>query len=152
MSLFGLLLLLLGTSLLLLLLLSLTLLFGCCCCSVGPFQSDALVVPHSCIFDQLRNSKLCQTYDAWNKSTTTACIGRSMIQQSFTVLQPCAVNRFSGAEFVCCPVFADVTHNDDDDDDDYDDNDDDGWCYKLITAFCIDRPDIARVTTQKNTI
>ena len=73
-------------------------------CLVGPFQSDALLVPRTCLFDHIHDSRTCQSYDAWNQSAIAACAGRGLVQQSFAIMQPCAVDRFSGAEFVCCPA------------------------------------------------
>ena len=32
-----------------------------------------------------------------------SCVDRGMVQNSFSLLQPCDINRFQGAEFVCCP-------------------------------------------------
>jgi len=71
---------------------------------VGPFQSDALLVPRTCLFDHIHDQRACQSYDAWNQSAIAACAGRALIQQSFAIMQPCGVDRFSGAEFVCCPA------------------------------------------------
>jgi len=76
-------------------------------CLVGPFQSDALLVPEHCVFDHVHNSKLCTSFAEWNKTAHQACTDRSMVQQSFAMLQPCGIDKFNGVEFVCCPVKAD---------------------------------------------
>lgn len=73
-------------------------------CLVGPFQSDALLVPEHCIFDHVHDSKLCTSYGEWNKSAISSCDGRSMRLHSFSMLQPCGIDRFNGVEFVCCPA------------------------------------------------
>ena len=71
--------------------------------TVGPFQSDALLVPELCIFDHIHNSSLCTSHSEWNKTSVQSCVGRNMVQQSFAMLQPCGIDRFNGVEFVCCP-------------------------------------------------
>lgn len=78
-------------------------------CIVGAFQSDALLVPEHCVFDHIHDSSLCTTFDEWNKNSVQACKERQMIQQSFAMLQPCGIDRFSGVEFVCCPTKQDVS-------------------------------------------
>jgi hypothetical protein len=60
-------------------------------------------VPEHCIFDHVHDSKLCTSYGEWNKTAAQSCSGRSMQLQSFSMLQPCGIDRFNGVEFVCCP-------------------------------------------------
>lgn len=73
-------------------------------CLVGAFQSEALRVPEHCQFDHIHDSSECKTYDAWNVTTSAACHARhGATLHRFSVLQPCAIDGFNGAEFVCCP-------------------------------------------------
>jgi len=78
---------------------------GCVCVrAVGAFQSEALRVPEHCQFDHIHESSNCKTYEAWNKTTSEACTARHGAKlHRFSVLQPCAIDGFNGAEFVCCP-------------------------------------------------
>src|SRR6218665_189324 len=74
--------------------------------AVGPFQSDALLVPEHCTFDHIHDSKICTSYSEWNETSFRSCHDRDMIQQSFAMLQPCGIDKFNGVEFVCCPTEA----------------------------------------------
>jgi len=75
-----------------------------CRCAVGAFQSEALRVPAHCQFDHIHDSSDCKTYDSWNRTTSDACDARhGATLHRFSVLQPCAIDGFNGAEFVCCP-------------------------------------------------
>ncbi|XP_064595502.1 amyloid-beta precursor-like protein [Liolophura sinensis] len=115
-------------------------------CLVGAFQSTALLVPEHCRFDHYHDTGLCERYDWWNSTSSDRCKKDDMICQSFDILLPCGVDRFSGVEFVCCPkdvqhkpkVSIDVhvdhvekpaqensSNDDEDDDDDEEDEDDD---------------------------
>lgn len=71
-------------------------------CLVGAFQSDALLVPEHCLFDHKHGDK-CLSETDWNTTAVSACTGRIMKMQSFAILQPCGIDRFTGVEFVCCP-------------------------------------------------
>jgi len=71
--------------------------------SVGPFQSDALLVPEHCVFDHVHNSRLCSSYDHWNRTALQSCNARGYQLQNFAILQPCGIDKFNGVEFVCCP-------------------------------------------------
>ena len=72
---------------------------------MGAFQSEALRVPEHCQFDHIHDSTQCKTYNAWNRSTSEACRARHGAKlHRFSVLQPCAIDGFNGAEFVCCPA------------------------------------------------
>ena len=77
--------------------------FFCRVYAVGPFQSDALLVPDHCVFDHVHDQKQCTSYRAWNDTATASCVNRAMTLRSFSMLQPCGIDRFSGVEFVCCP-------------------------------------------------
>lgn len=71
---------------------------------VGPFQSDALLVPEHCIFDHYHDSRVCNEFDECNKTAMSKCALRQMTTQSFAMLWPCKEpGHFSGVEFVCCP-------------------------------------------------
>ena len=70
---------------------------------VGPFQSDALLVPEHCVFDHVHNSRLCSSYGHWNRTALQSCSARGHQLQNFAILQPCGVDKFNGVEFVCCP-------------------------------------------------
>ena len=70
---------------------------------MGPFQSDALLVPEHCVFDHIHDLKLCTSFGAWNDTARQACTQRAMVAQSFAMLQPCGIDKFNGVEFVCCP-------------------------------------------------
>ncbi|GAB1601946.1 amyloid-beta A4 protein-like isoform X2 [Argonauta hians] len=73
-------------------------------CLVGPFQSDALLVPEHCIFDHYHDSRVCNEFDECNKTAMSKCSLRQMTTQSFAMLWPCKEpGHFSGVEFVCCP-------------------------------------------------
>ena len=72
--------------------------------AVGPFQSDALLVPEHCLFDHIHDSKECKPYEDWNVTAAKSCVNRRMTLQSFAILQPCGIDRFNGVEFVCCPA------------------------------------------------
>ena len=75
----------------------------CVAVSVGPFQSDALLVPEHCVFDHVHNSRLCSSYGHWNRTALQSCSARDFQLQNFAILQPCGVDKFNGVEFVCCP-------------------------------------------------
>jgi len=72
-------------------------------CAVGPFQSDALLVPDHCVFDHVHDQKQCTSYRTWNDTALASCVNRGMLLRSFSMLQPCGIDRFNGVEFVCCP-------------------------------------------------
>ncbi|KAL1138515.1 hypothetical protein AAG570_008578 [Ranatra chinensis] len=119
-------------------------------CLEGPFQSDALLVPESCLFDHIHNQTKCWEFERWNQTAAQACQDRDMSLRTFAMLLPCGISLFSGVEFVCCPakdktpmkkailpalpmggseVFDNIDEPEDDidadDDDDVDDDDDD---------------------------
>jgi len=71
--------------------------------AVGPFQSDALLVPEHCVFDHVHNSRLCSSYAHWNRTALQSCNARGYQLQNFAILQPCGIDKFNGVEFVCCP-------------------------------------------------
>nr|NP_001245449.1 beta amyloid protein precursor-like, isoform C [Drosophila melanogaster]AFH07165.1 beta amyloid protein precursor-like, isoform C [Drosophila melanogaster] len=70
---------------------------------LGPFQSDALLVPEGCLFDHIHNASRCWPFVRWNQTGAAACQERGMQMRSFAMLLPCGISVFSGVEFVCCP-------------------------------------------------
>lgn len=73
-------------------------------CLVGPFQSEALLVPEHCIFDHYHDPRVCNEFDQCNETAMSKCSARGMTTQSFAMLWPCQEpGHFSGVEFVCCP-------------------------------------------------
>ncbi|GBP37869.1 Amyloid-beta-like protein [Eumeta japonica] len=69
----------------------------------GPFQSDALLVPESCLFDHIHNQSRCWQFSRWNATAGRACAQRGLHLRTFAMLLPCDISLFSGVEFVCCP-------------------------------------------------
>jgi Copper-binding of amyloid precursor, CuBD len=78
--------------------------YVCLLFSVGPFQSDALLVPAGCIFDHVHESHVCKSFSEWNATAVQSCNLKNRVARSFAVLQPCEglVSSFDGVEFVCC--------------------------------------------------
>ncbi|XP_074653490.1 amyloid-beta precursor-like protein isoform X2 [Tubulanus polymorphus] len=74
-------------------------------CLVGPFQSDALLVPRHCNFSHEHDPKKCLGFDAWTQSAMKRCAERNMHlhKKNYAMLQPCGTDLFAGVEFVCCP-------------------------------------------------
>ncbi|XP_052127408.1 amyloid-beta-like protein isoform X2 [Frankliniella occidentalis] len=72
-------------------------------CLEGPFQSDALLVPESCLFDHVHNQTRCWEFGRWNETAAQSCADRDMQLRSFAMLLPCGISVFAGVEFVCCP-------------------------------------------------
>ncbi|XP_048483397.1 amyloid-beta-like protein isoform X2 [Plutella xylostella] len=72
-------------------------------CLEGPFQSDALLVPESCLFDHIHNQSRCWQFNRWNATAGRACAQRGLRLRTFAMLLPCGISLFSGVEFVCCP-------------------------------------------------
>ncbi|XP_026313707.1 amyloid-beta-like protein isoform X2 [Hyposmocoma kahamanoa] len=72
-------------------------------CLEGPFQSDALLVPESCLFDHIHNQSRCWQFSRWNATAGHACAQRGLRLRTFAMLLPCGISLFSGVEFVCCP-------------------------------------------------
>ncbi|XP_055867532.1 amyloid-beta precursor-like protein isoform X1 [Biomphalaria glabrata] len=109
-------------------------------CLVGGFQSDALLVPQHCEFDHRHDQSQCEGFSHWNSVADEACAKKGMHLESFGMLLNCQLGKFSGVEYVCCPVKTETKYqepqNDDkpdnwintheeldkDDDDDDDDN------------------------------
>lgn len=73
-------------------------------CVVGPFQSEALLVPEHCVFDHLHDERSCQALSEWHETGSKACVSRGLALESSAPLSVCGVARFHGVEFVCCPA------------------------------------------------
>lgn len=69
--------------------------------TVGPFESDALLVPQHCHFYHEHNQ--CDTYKKWGDWATADCQAKDMRIDSFSMLLDCDIDRFAGVEYVCCP-------------------------------------------------
>ncbi|CAI2356815.1 unnamed protein product [Caenorhabditis sp. 36 PRJEB53466] len=106
-------------------------------CIDGEFHSEALQVPHDCQFSHVNARDQCNDYQHWKDEATNQCSNKktkenkAMIVRSFAVLEPCALDLFTGVEFVCCPNDqtnktdgrkVDEEDDDDDDDDAYEDD------------------------------
>lgn len=106
-------------------------------CIDGEFHSEALQVPHDCQFSHVNSRDQCNDYQHWKDEAGKQCSGKkskdtkAMVVRSFAVLEPCALDMFTGVEFVCCPNDqtnktsghkADEDDEDDDDDDAYEDD------------------------------
>lgn len=77
-------------------------------CLTGPFQSDALVVPHKCQFDHIHDKDQCNKFDYWADVAKKSCSDlHQMDTDSFAMLLPCGTDMFTGVEFVCCPADVD---------------------------------------------
>jgi len=72
-------------------------------CLVGPFQSDALLVPRHCNFSHEHDQKKCYEPYYWSQTATKKCSQRNMHLQDYGMLQPCGIDLYAGVEFVCCP-------------------------------------------------
>ncbi|CAO4385410.1 unnamed protein product [Caenorhabditis nigoni] len=100
-------------------------------CIDGEFHSEALQVPHDCQFSHVNSRDQCNDYQHWKDEAGKQCSGKKakdtkpMIVRSFAVLEPCALDMFTGVEFVCCPN--DQTNKTKTEDEDDDDDDDDAY-------------------------
>jgi len=74
-------------------------------CVVGEFESEALLVPEGCHFGHVDDREVCEDLKHWNSTAHRECEKRDggMEVNSFSILQPCGVDMFSGVEYVCCP-------------------------------------------------
>jgi len=125
-------------------------------CLVGPFQSEALLVPEHCLFDHIHDSKLCTSFSEWNQTASKSCEYRAMKLQSFSMLQPCGIDKFNGVEFVCCPptskvadIGGGVVVVDRSDEDEYDDDDDDDEYYDDLPVPTTRAPPVVTTTTTR---
>ncbi|KAF6029247.1 Appl [Bugula neritina] len=73
-------------------------------CLTGPYQSDTLVVPNKCHFSYLHDNSTCAGPEVWKKKAMTHCSTKyDMLLEDYGMLAPCGVDKFIGADFVCCP-------------------------------------------------
>lgn len=72
---------------------------------MGEFESEALLVPEGCHFGHVDDKQTCEKFSYWNKTAQNECARRSggLNLRSFSILEPCGLDMFSGVEFVCCP-------------------------------------------------
>ena len=70
---------------------------------VGPFESDALLVPPKCRFEHMHDDSNCLSHDQWHTRASDKCQSEGMIVKDYGVLIPCGTGKFTGVEFVCCP-------------------------------------------------
>ncbi|XP_058237198.1 amyloid beta (A4) precursor protein a isoform X2 [Hemibagrus wyckioides] len=73
-------------------------------CLVGEFVSDALLVPDKCKFLHQERMDMCETHLHWHTVAKESCGDHGMNLHNYGMLLPCAIDRFRGVEFVCCPV------------------------------------------------
>ncbi|CAD6190653.1 unnamed protein product [Caenorhabditis auriculariae] len=100
-------------------------------CIDGDFRSEALQVPHDCLFSHVNIRDHCNDYSYWKEEATKQCASKKekqVVLRSFAVLEPCSIDMFTGVEFVCCPNDQPLKEeirkrlSDDDDKDDDDDS------------------------------
>ncbi|XP_046694337.1 amyloid beta (A4) precursor protein a isoform X2 [Silurus meridionalis] len=73
-------------------------------CLVGEFVSDALLVPDKCKFLHQERMDKCESHLHWHTVAKESCSDHTMNLHDYGMLLPCAIDRFRGVEFVCCPV------------------------------------------------
>ncbi|KAK3510537.1 hypothetical protein QTP70_009872 [Hemibagrus guttatus] len=73
-------------------------------CLVGEFVSDALLVPDKCKFLHQERMDMCESHLHWHTVAKESCGDHSMNLHDYGMLLPCAIDRFRGVEFVCCPT------------------------------------------------
>ncbi|XP_023139341.1 amyloid-like protein 2 isoform X5 [Amphiprion ocellaris] len=72
-------------------------------CLVGEFVSDVLLVPEKCKFFHKERMDMCISHQQWHGVAKEACAKSSMVLHSYGMLLPCAIDKFHGTEYVCCP-------------------------------------------------
>ncbi|XP_051813716.1 amyloid-like protein 2 isoform X5 [Acanthochromis polyacanthus] len=72
-------------------------------CLVGEFVSDVLLVPEKCKFFHKERMDMCVSHQQWHGVAKEACSKSSMVLHSYGMLLPCAIDKFHGTEYVCCP-------------------------------------------------
>ncbi|XP_043936401.1 amyloid-like protein 2 isoform X2 [Protopterus annectens] len=72
-------------------------------CLVGEFVSEALLVPDKCKFLHQEKMDSCESYLYWHNVAKEACTVIELELHSYGMLLPCAMDRFRGVEYVCCP-------------------------------------------------
>jgi len=80
---------------------------------VGEFESEALLVPQGCHFGHVDDPTKCKEFDFWNRTAELECAKRlgKLHVESFSMLEPCGLDMFSGVEYVCCPRHATRTED-----------------------------------------
>ncbi|XP_026787427.1 amyloid beta (A4) precursor protein a isoform X2 [Pangasianodon hypophthalmus] len=92
-------------------------------CLVGEFVSDALLVPDKCKFLHQERMDMCESHLHWHTVAKESCSDHTMNLHDYGMLLPCAIDRFRGVEFVCCPVETEQEK----DDADAEEDDSDVW-------------------------
>ncbi|KAJ8368668.1 hypothetical protein SKAU_G00086960 [Synaphobranchus kaupii] len=73
-------------------------------CLVGEFVSDVLLVPEKCKFFHKEHMGMCVSHQQWHGVAKEACSKSGMTLHSYGMLLPCAIDKFHGTEYVCCPA------------------------------------------------
>ncbi|VDP06350.1 unnamed protein product [Soboliphyme baturini] len=74
-------------------------------CIVGEYESEPLLVPDGCQFAHVDDRNLCANFSSWNATAIQNCANRNGQRVlSFSMLESCGLDRFSGVQFVCCPA------------------------------------------------
>ncbi|XP_035240868.1 amyloid-like protein 2 isoform X3 [Anguilla anguilla] len=73
-------------------------------CLVGEFVSDVLLVPEKCKFFHKEHMDMCVSHQQWHGVAKEACSKSGMTLHSYGMLLPCAIDKFHGTEYVCCPA------------------------------------------------
>ncbi|XP_017313288.1 amyloid beta (A4) precursor protein a isoform X2 [Ictalurus punctatus] len=81
-------------------------------CLVGEFVSDALLVPDKCKFLHQERMDMCESHLHWHTVAKESCSDHTMNLHDYGMLLPCAIDRFRGVEFVCCPVETELEKDD----------------------------------------
>ncbi|CAI5456035.1 unnamed protein product [Caenorhabditis angaria] len=104
-------------------------------CIDGEFHSEALQVPHDCQFSHVSAREKCSEHKYWKEEASKQCSAKKtssnkpMIVRSFAVLEPCAIDMFTGVEFVCCPGEQLKKENKKANEDEDDDEEEDDMAY-----------------------
>ncbi|KAJ8316411.1 hypothetical protein KUTeg_006425 [Tegillarca granosa] len=72
-------------------------------CVVGPFESDALLVPQHCEFNHEHDNGRCLGFETWHKVGEKKCTDKNMFLDGYAMLMDCKTDMFRGVEYVCCP-------------------------------------------------
>ncbi|NP_001094408.2 amyloid beta (A4) precursor-like protein 2 L homeolog precursor [Xenopus laevis] len=95
-------------------------------CLVGVF-SGVMFVPEKCKFFYKESVEVCEGQQHWHNVAKEACMTEVMVLHSYGMLLPCAVDKFNGAEYVCCPqtkILDEALSKEEEEDDEEEDEDD----------------------------
>ncbi|XP_072282626.1 amyloid beta precursor like protein 2 isoform X3 [Pyxicephalus adspersus] len=103
-------------------------------CLVGDFVSDVLLVPEKCKFFHKEQMDRCERHQYWQNVAREACMTEVMVLHSYGMLLPCAVDRFYGTEYVCCPqakkLAEPLSKEEEEDEEEEEEDEDDYEAYK----------------------